>query len=93
MYGTSDGKGSALEIWPLTTLHTACQWICGGVAIGHHTLSDFRSEQLEVIDALIAQVLALLLLQDLVDLRRVAQDGTRVRASAGASSFGWMTTR
>ncbi|MHB1626690.1 MAG: hypothetical protein ACYCTZ_16125 [Candidatus Dormibacteria bacterium] len=93
VYGTSNGEGSAREIWRLTTLHTACQWIWGGVAIGYHTLSDFRSEQVEVIDTLITQVLALLRQQDLVDLRRVARVGTRVRASAGASSFGWTTAR
>jgi transposase len=87
VYGTSDGEGSAREIWRLTTLHTAYRWICGGVDIGYHTISDFRSQQAEVIDALITQVLTLLLHQDLVDLHRVAQDGTRVRASAGASSF------
>ncbi|MHB8395119.1 MAG: hypothetical protein ACYDC5_11600 [Candidatus Dormibacteria bacterium] len=68
-------------------LHTAYRWICGGVSIGYHAISDFRSEQAEVIDTLVTQVLALLLQQDLVDLHRVAQDGTRVRASAGASSF------
>ncbi len=87
IYASSDGESSAREIWRLTTMHTAYRWICGGVDIGYHTISDFRSEQVEVIDALITQVLALLLQQDLVDLHRVAQDGTRVRASAGASSF------
>ena len=55
--------------------------------VGYHTLSDFRSQQAKVIDGLITQVLGLLMQQDLVDLSRVAQDGTRVRASAGASSF------
>ena len=55
--------------------------------MGYHTLSDFRSGQTAVIDTLITQVLALLLQHDLVDLSRVAQDGTRVRASAGAASF------
>ncbi len=52
-----------------------------------HTLSDVRSQQGEILDGLITQVLAWLLKQDLVDLGRVAQEGTRVRASAGASSF------
>lgn len=87
VYATSEGEGSAREIWRLTRLHDAYRWICGGVAVGYHTLSDFRSQQGEVLDGLITQVLALLLKQDLVDLSRVAQDGTRVRASAGASSF------
>lgn len=87
VYATSEGEGSAREIWRLTELHAAYRWLCGGVAVGYHTLSDFRSQQTAVIDALITQVLALLMKHDLVDLSRVSQDGTRVRASAGAASF------
>ena len=84
---TGEGEGSAREIWRLTQIHAAYRWICGGVEVGYHTLSDFRSQRGEVVNALITQVLALLMKQDLVDLSRVAQDGTRVRASAGATSF------
>lgn len=87
VYGTSEGEGSARAIWRLTQMHAAYRWICGGVEVGYHTLSDFRSQHSKVIDGLITQVLALLMQQRLVDLSRVAQDGTRVRASAGASSF------
>src|SRR5882672_9178948 len=87
VFATSEGEGSAREIQRLTELHAAYRWICGGVAVGYHTLSDFRSQQGEVIDGLITQILALLMQQDLVELSRVAQDGTRVRADAGASSF------
>ena len=87
VYATSEGEGSAREIWRLTQLHAAYRWICGGVDVGYHVLSDFRTERSPVVDALITQVLALLMKQDLVDLSRVAQDGTRVRASAGAASF------
>lgn len=83
----SEGEGSAREIGRLITLHTAYAWICGGVEVNHHTLSDFRSQQGDVFDALITQVLALLMKGGLVDLSRIAQDGTRVRASAGAGSF------
>jgi transposase len=87
VYATSEGEGSAREIWRLTQMHAAYRWICGGVEVGYHTLSDFRSQRGELVNELITQVLALLMKQDLVDLSRVAQDGTRVRASAGASSF------
>lgn len=87
VYATSEGEASAREIWRLTQAHDAYRWICGGVEVGYHTLSDFRSQQGEVVEGLITQVLALLMKQDLVDLSRVAQDGSRVRASAGASSF------
>ena len=87
VYATSEGEGSAREIWRLTQLHAAYRWLCGGVEVGYHTLSDFRSQQGAVLDDLITQVLAVLMRQELVDLSRVAQDGTRVRASAGAASF------
>ncbi len=87
VYATSDGENSAREIQRLTELHAAYRWLCGGVSLNHHTLSDFRSQSADVFDDLVTQVLALLMSHDLVDLTRVAQDGTRVRASAGASSF------
>ena len=87
VYATSEGEGSAREIWRLTEVHAAYRWLSGGVAVGYHTLSDFRSQQTAVTDALITQVLALLMQHALVDLSRVSQDGTRVRASAGAASF------
>jgi len=87
VFATSEGEGSARSLFRLTELHAAYRWICGGVAVGYHTLSDFRSQQADVINGLITQILALLMQQDLVELSRVAQDGTRVRASAGAGSF------
>ena len=30
VYATSEGEGSAREIWRLTELHVAYRWICGG---------------------------------------------------------------
>ena len=87
VFATSEGEGSAREIWRLTELHAAYRWLCGGVKVGYHTLSDFRSQNAETLNRLITQVLGLLMKQNLVELSRVAQDGTRVRASAGASSF------
>ncbi|MBK9033563.1 MAG: hypothetical protein IPL61_20255 [Myxococcales bacterium] len=71
----------------MTEVHASYRWLCGGVAVGYHTLSDFRSRRGDDFDALLTQVLAMLMRQGLVDLHSVAQDGTRVRASAGASSF------
>jgi hypothetical protein len=40
-----------------------------------------------VFSELVTQLLARLMKHDLIDLHRVAQDGTRIRTSAGASSF------
>jgi transposase len=87
VYATSEGEGSAREIHRLTQLHAAYRWICGGVDVNDHTISDFRSQEGETVNALITQILALLMKGELIDLSRTAQDGTRVRASAGAASF------
>lgn len=84
---TVDGIGSAREIERQCKQSVPYQWICGGVAVGYHTLSDFRSESSDQLQAVLTQLVAMLMSQDLVQLQRVAQDGMRVRASAGASSF------
>lgn len=55
--------------------------------MNHHTLSDFRIAQGEALDGLLTDSLAALLSVGAVKLKRVAQDGMRVRASAGAASF------
>ena len=87
LYATVDGVGSAREIERLTEAHDAYRWICGGVNVNHHTLSDFRCARVELLDEWLTHSVAVLLEQDLVKLERVAQDGMRVRASAGAASF------
>ena len=87
LYATVDGVGSAREIERLTEAHDAYRWICGGVNVNHHTLSDFRCARVELLDELLTHSVAVLVEQDLVKLERVAQDGMRVRASAGAASF------
>lgn len=87
LYATSEGVASARELARLCGMHDAYRWICGGVAVCAHTLSDFRVDHKEALDGVMTQVLAALLRHKAVELKRVAQDGTRVRASAGAASF------
>jgi len=87
VYATSDGVGSGREIARLVELHAAYRWLCGGVAVAYHRLNDFRSDHGDVFSELVTQLLARLMKHDLIDLHRVAQDGTRIRASAGAASF------
>jgi len=87
LYATLEGVGSARALDFLCTEHHAFRWLCGGVSVNYHTLSDFRVDHLEFLDALLTHSVAVLREQDLVDLNRVAQDGMRVRASAGAASF------
>ena len=79
--------GSAREIEGLTEVHDAYRWICGGVNVNHHTLSDFRCRPVDLLDQLFTDSVAVLMHKGLAKLERVAQDGMRVRASAGAGSF------
>lgn len=87
LYATVDGVGSARVLARLCTEHVAYRWLCGGVSVNHHTLSDFRVAHVDWLDGVLTASVAGLMHQGLVTLRRVAPDGMRVRASAGAASF------
>jgi len=87
LYATLDGVGSARQLARLCEEHLAYQWLCGGVSVNYHTLSDFRTAHPAFLDELLTQSVATLLHEGLVTLPRVAIDGMRVRASAGAASF------
>ena len=87
LYATLEGVGSARAIARLTREHDAYRWICGGVQVNYHTIADFRSHQGDALDELLTDNLASLMAAGVLKLKRVAQDGMRVRASAGAASF------
>lgn len=87
LYATIDGVGSAREVDRLCHAHDAYRWICGGVSVNYHTLSDFRTAQQAALDDLLTQSITVLVQRGIVRLARVAQDGTRIRASAGVGSF------
>jgi transposase len=87
LYATVEGVGSARAIARLCEEHDAYRWICGGVSVNYHTLADFRVQHVGDLDRLLTTSVAALMAEGLVTLTRVAQDGVRVRASAGAASF------
>ena len=87
LYASSQGVSSAREIDVLRVEHWAYIWICGGVALNYHTISDFRTGYGEELDELMTQVVEQLDQAGLVELETQTQDGMRVRASAGAASF------
>lgn len=87
LFATLEGVGSARQLDKLCTAHVAYQWICGDVSMNYHSLADFRTDHSEFLDQLLTQSVATLMHEGLVTLKRVAQDGMRVRASAGAASF------
>jgi transposase len=87
LYAATDGVGSARDLARLCTDSKPYQWLCGGVSVNYHTLSDFRVGHGAALDELFTQVLASLLDKQLVSVHRISQDGTRVRACCGASSL------
>ena len=87
LYATLDGVGSGREVARLCQAHDAYRWICGGVSVNYHALNDFRSSNEALMDELLTDNVAALAAAGAIALERVAQDGMRVRASAGAASF------
>ncbi|MGZ3322974.1 MAG: IS1182 family transposase [Xanthobacteraceae bacterium] len=87
LYATSQGVGSARALERLCESHDAYRWLCGGVSVNYHGLADFRSGHGALLDQLLTENIAMLWSDGLIDPVEVVQDGVRVRASAGASSF------
>jgi transposase len=87
LYATSEGVGSARALERLCESHDAYRWLCGGVSVNYHGLSDFRSGHGALLDELLTQNVATLSAAGVIDLDEVVLDGMRVRASAGSGSF------
>jgi transposase len=87
LYACIRGIGSARGLARRCQDSRAFGWLCGGVTVNHRLLSDFRVGHADALDELFTQVVASLVEQDLVKVRRISQDGVRVRAAAGAASF------
>jgi transposase len=87
LYATIDGVGSARELDRLCYAHDAYRWLRGGVSVNYHTLSDFRVAHQAALNDVLTQSITALVHRGVITMARVAQDGTRVRGSAGAASF------
>jgi len=87
LQATLDGVGSARELGRRCKTDIPYLWILGTVSVNYHTLSDFRVAHGEFLEQLLVDTVALLIDRGLVPLETIAQDGMRVRASAGSSSF------
>jgi hypothetical protein len=87
LFGTIESIASARRLARLCERDLAYMWICGGVGVNYHLLSDFRTSHGEFLDQLLTDTIATLMHRKIVTLDSVAQDGMRVRASAGSGSF------
>jgi transposase len=87
LYAILASVKSANALADLCIRHDTFFWLTGGLAINAHTLSDFRIQDADVLEGILAHSVERLRQRGAIDLDRVAQDGVRVRAGAGAASF------
>jgi len=87
IYAYSEGVNSARELSRMCSHEPGCEWLTGMEEVNYHTLSDFRTKDKEAQDDLFKQVLGRLSAEGLTDLKRVMQDGTKIRAQASGNSF------
>src|SRR5579872_564848 len=87
LFATIESVNSARALARLCDRDLAYMWICGGVSVNYHLLSDFRTGNGGFLSELLTDTVATLLHRKIVTLETVAQDGMRVRANAGTSSF------
>lgn len=87
IYAYSQGIGSAREISRRCAYHPAYQWLTGAEEISGHTLSDFRVTHQAALEKLFVEVIGVLCAEGFVKLKRVMQDGTKIRANAADDSF------
>ena len=81
------GTSSAREMERLMEYEPGLRWLMSLATINHHTLSDFRKRDGEQLKGILAQVLAVLASEELVDFQILLQDGTKMKAQAGKYSF------
>ena len=87
LYAATQGVAGGRELARLCGSSDPYRWLCGAVPVNYHMLNDFRVAHEAALEGLLTRMLAVLIRGGLVTVSRVAQDGTRVRAGAGANSF------
>lgn len=87
IYSYTLGTSSAREMERLMEHEPGLRWLTNLEIINHHTLSDFRTQEVANLQEILTQVLAALASEDLVNFRILLQDGTKIKAQASAQSF------
>src|SRR5215470_5207646 len=87
LYATAEGVGSARALERLCRVHAAYRWLCGGVPVNYHGLSDFRVDHGALLDRVLSESVASLAAAGLIRLDEVAVDGTKVKANASKPSY------
>ena len=87
LYATGEHIASAHELDRRCIDCDPYKWICGGVHVNYHTLSDFRVQHPDWLGEQVVNNIAAMRAEGLASLDKLGQDGMRVRANAGSDSF------
>ena len=87
LYATIEGVSSGRKLAKLCERDAVFMWICGHVGVNYNMLNQFRVNHQVALQDVMTQTIASLHFHQLIDFKRVSQDGIRVRANAGKSSF------
>ena len=82
LYGYASGVTSSRKLEKRMIEDIAFRYLAGGNTPDHHTISEFRRNNLKALMSLFYQILEMLKKAELVDLDQVAIDGTKVKANA-----------
>jgi hypothetical protein len=87
LYATLENVGSARLLDRLCRSDVAYRWLCGGVSVNYHALSDFRVAHGALLDRWLTQSVAAMAAEGMISLAEIAVDGTKLQAAAGRGSF------
>jgi transposase len=87
LWATVNNVAGGRELERLCHEDITFKWMCGNLSMNYHTLNDFRVEHRPALEELFTATLGRLTHAGLVKVRRISQDGLRVRAGAGGKSF------
>lgn len=87
LFATLEGINSGRRIAELCSRDIPYMWICGEVSVNYHSICDFRTDHADFLERVLTDAVSVLHHHGLIELRTIAQDGMRVRASAGSGSF------
>lgn len=86
LFALLDGVSTARELARRCVRDLPYQWLCGGQVPDYHTLSDFHAQHQDRIHRRFVEHVAVLRQQGLIQLTRVAIDGTKRPGNAGSAS-------
>jgi transposase len=86
LYAYQQRIGAAREITRQMEHEPGLRWLCGMEVINLQTLCSFRVQTKGIFEDLLAQMLAVLAEEKLVDLRTAVHDGTKIQSRGGKGS-------